>query len=85
MTSRLPACSIRLLLLVALALSAKAASSAEPLAPRIDQLIEAGQVGPVAPLSSDSDFLRRITLDLTGDLPSSAEARASFEPAITGK
>ena len=82
---RLPALRFQLFLFVALMLPAGVVSSAEPLAPRIDQLVEAGQVGPVAPLSSDSDFLRRITLDLTGDLPSSVEARAFLDDATPNK
>ncbi|MBC8113316.1 MAG: DUF1549 domain-containing protein, partial [Candidatus Saccharimonas sp.] len=85
MTSRLPALRIRVFLFVALVLPAGVASSAEPLAPRIDQLLEANQVGPLAPLTTDSDFLRRITLDLTGDLPSSAEAKNFLDDAAPNK
>ena len=81
MTSRLPALWFQAFLCVALELPVGVAASAEPLAPRIDQLIEANQVGPVAPLANDAEFLRRTNLDLTGDLPSSAEARAFLDDA----
>ena len=85
MTTRLPACWLILISFAVVTSRPVAVFAAEPLAPRIDQLIEAGQVGPIAPLSSDSDFLRRITLDLTGDLPSSVEARAFLDDATPNK
>ncbi len=85
MTTRLPACCLILFSFVAATGRLAVVSAAEPLAPRIDQLIDAGQVGPVASLASDSDFLRRVTLDLTGDLPSSVEARAFLDDATPNK
>jgi hypothetical protein len=39
--------------------------------------LDAAKVSP-APLSSDSEFLRRVTLDLTGRIPDSATASAFF-------
>src|SRR5262245_2220992 len=50
---------------------------AVPLYQRIDQLINArlGPTAPVAPRASDPEFLRRVTLDLTGTIPTSDEAR----------
>lgn len=50
--------------------------AAEPLAPRIDALIQAELVGPVSGLADDAEFLRRATLDLHGLIPTSAEAQA---------
>lgn len=47
-----------------------------PLHVRVDQLVEAAP-GPIAPLSSDEEFLRRVTLDLTG-LPPAPEDVRSF-------
>ena len=38
----------------------------EPLHQRIDQLVEANQIGPMAAIANDSEFLRRAYLDLTG-------------------
>lgn len=59
--------------------------SAEPLHQRIDRLVEADQVTPLAPPAGDSDFLRRIYLDLIGRVPSVAEARAFLAEAATNK
>ncbi|HTN75991.1 MAG TPA: DUF1549 domain-containing protein [Pirellulaceae bacterium] len=43
---------------------------------RVDALIEAAAVGPLAPAASDADFVRRVHLDLTGMIPTAAETRA---------
>lgn len=43
---------------------------------RIDAAIEAPLAGRLAPLADDAEFMRRIHLDLTGRLPSSAEVRS---------
>lgn len=48
----------------------------QPLHERIDQLVEAAAIGPLAPLCSDADFVRRIYLDLTGVIPTAEQARA---------
>jgi hypothetical protein len=66
--------------LLALALSlipvVQAAAQAPPLHQRIDEKI-AGKPGfAPAPQASDAEFLRRVYLDLTGKIPSAAEARA---------
>jgi hypothetical protein len=47
-----------------------------PLHERIDRIIDAGRVGPPVALAGDSDFLRRVSLDLTGMPPSAEELRA---------
>src|SRR5437762_1651997 len=39
--------------------------SPSPLHQRIDSLIEAAAIGPLAPLCTDADFVRRVYLDLT--------------------
>lgn len=49
---------------------------AEPLHARIDALIEAKRVGPPAALVGDAEFLRRVSLDLTGAPPSVDALRA---------
>ncbi len=46
-----------------------------PLHGRIDALIESAAIGPLAPRTSDADFLRRIFLDLTGTIPSPEQVR----------
>jgi hypothetical protein len=53
-----------------------------PLPPRIDKLIAAGVPNfakQAASLTDDAEFLRRIYLDLTGTIPTSAEVRAFLE------
>ena len=52
-----------------------AAADVLPLHARIDRHVAAGQVGPLAVQASDGEFIRRLHLDLTGRIPSSAEAR----------
>jgi len=52
---------------------------APPLHPQIDQLIESATPGfakIAAPICSDVEFLRRVTLDLTGTVPSPEVTRA---------
>lgn len=51
--------------------------SIEPVHPRIDALVAAGFNGArPAPPADDAEFARRIYLDLTGTIPTAAEARA---------
>lgn len=59
-----------------LALSMVSADVADPLHVRIDQAVAAGNVTPVAGLAGDTEFLRRIYLDLTGCIPTAEVARA---------
>jgi len=47
----------------------------ESLHHRIDALIESA-AGPVAPVADDAEFLRRVTLDLAGRIPSVAEVQS---------
>jgi hypothetical protein len=61
---------------------------ADSLSARIDQLIVAGYSANAAhasPRSSDSEFLRRVTLDLNGTIPSPDEAKAFFTNKSPGK
>lgn len=46
-----------------------------PLPERIDAIVEAAAVGPVASLCTDADFIRRVTLDLTGVIPQADRVR----------
>ncbi len=57
----------------------------EPLAVRIDRLIEAQQTGPSSPLAGDAEFLRRLSLDLVGMTPTAAEVRAFLADATPNK
>lgn len=53
-----------------------APATTAPLHQRIDQLVEKHAVGPRAETADDLTFLRRVYLDLTGRVPSVADARA---------
>src|SRR5262245_30036546 len=55
--------------------AASEAAPPEPLSSRIDSLIESAAIGPLAPICSDADFVRRIYLDLTGVIPTAQQAR----------
>jgi hypothetical protein len=59
--------------------------AAEPLHERIDRLVETEQVTPLAAPAGDSDFLRRIYLDLIGRVPSVTEARAFLADTAANK
>jgi hypothetical protein len=51
----------------------------EPLHRRIDRAIESKLEGDPAALATDGEFLRRVSLDLAGMIPSAAEARAFLD------
>src|SRR5438552_3439135 len=70
-----PTCLAAALILMAPAFAA----AQSPLCQRIDQLVAAGRpdfAKVAARPASDAEFLRRVCLDLTGMIPSAAEARA---------
>lgn len=70
--------SLRLLVAEALILSPLAFGSepaGEPLHRKIDRLIEAKIDGEPGPAATDAEFLRRVSLDLTGIIPTSTDAR----------
>jgi hypothetical protein len=56
-------------------------NAAEPLHARIDALATTGQVNPIAGLANDAEFLRRVSLDLLGAVPTAAEARVFIDDA----
>lgn len=71
-----PACGLALGCVILLTSDAVAEM---PLRQRIDEAIAAGRPNfaeLAAPLADDAEFVRRIYLDLTGTIPSGAEARA---------
>jgi hypothetical protein len=68
-----------------LLLTVSSAWSQESLHDRIDQLIEAKAGGPLAALSTDAEFHRRVYLDLAGRSPSVEETRAFLAEAETDK
>ncbi|MFT5324017.1 MAG: hypothetical protein ACI8P0_001877 [Planctomycetaceae bacterium] len=70
--------------IVHVAMTISSAADAPPLHELIDQHIDAalaeGKI-PAADAASDAEFLRRVTLDLTGTVPTSTVARAFIENA----
>ena len=70
------ACVVLRLCAFLTAIAAAAAGDAAPLRARIDELIAAKAGGPLAEMSSDGEFLRRVYLDLAGRPPSVGEAKA---------
>lgn len=73
---------------VSLLLSAAVLPAQTPLHERIDQAITKGKAdfdAQAAPLSSDAEFLRRVTLDLTGTLPTAVDARAFLDDKAADK
>src|SRR6476646_9777904 len=57
------------------------AAGGENLSERIDALIAAGHreyATSAAPIAGDEEFLRRVTLDLIGRVPTATEARTFF-------
>lgn len=84
MTTRLTISPLFLALCSLLA-AGSSAPAQEPLHLRIDQLVEANQIGPMAAIANDSEFLRRAYLDLTGSIPSSAEARSFLDDPAPNK
>src|SRR5947209_9727087 len=72
--------------MVFLALVAVAPPAGPPLHQRIDQEIAAASKSfQPAPPASDAEFLRRIYLDLTGTIPTAAEARAFLDDTAADK
>lgn len=52
--------------------------SASPLAAEIDRLLAAERLAPLGAPADDAEFLRRVTLDLHGIIPTSDQAEAFF-------
>src|SRR5262245_33995724 len=64
------------------------AQAQAPLHERIDQLIAASKPDfekQAAPIASDAEFLRRVSLDLTGIIPSADEARTFLQDAAADR
>ena len=81
----LPPRMILPLILSLVVLSGSNLPAAETLASRIDAQIQAESVGPSAAVAGDAEFLRRVTLDLHGIIPTSAEARAFLDDPSPNK
>src|SRR5688500_9440896 len=61
-------------LIIVLCLAAVGRSQ-EPLHARVDAIVDAAAVGPMAAPASDADFLRRVSLDLMGMTPRANQPR----------
>ncbi|MCH8828346.1 MAG: DUF1549 domain-containing protein, partial [Planctomycetes bacterium] len=59
--------------------------AAEPLHARIDRMIAAAAKQPLSRRSDDAEFLRRLTLDLTGTIPTSQQTRRFLADRSAGK
>jgi hypothetical protein len=66
-------------------LLAVAANGQSPLHQQVDDLLAQSQTGPASPLASDAEYLRRVTLDLVGTIPTPAEVRAFLADANPDK
>ena len=78
-------CALSVCTLSVGALSPSASLADEPLHERIDRLLEASAVGPLAAQADDSDFLRRVHLDLGGMIPTAEATRAFLADASPDK
>ncbi|HKI37804.1 MAG TPA: DUF1549 domain-containing protein [Gemmataceae bacterium] len=80
----MPRLSLAAFLLTALA----APALAQPLHERIDRAVALAEKDfdkNAAPLAADAEFLRRITLDLTGTIPTAADTRAFLKDTTPDK
>jgi Protein of unknown function (DUF1549)/Protein of unknown function (DUF1553) len=80
-----PAGKVLLLAVVLGGLVQNVFAQAPPLHARIDELVTQAHVGPLAPPAGDGEFARRVYLDLTGMVPSSAELAAFVADASADK
>jgi hypothetical protein len=61
-------------------------SATRPVHERVDEVVESGfGTARPAPICDDSEFLRRISLDLTGTIPNSTRVRTFIADATSGK
>jgi len=74
-------CRAAALALVVLSIAFRASAAELPLYQRVDQLLAANPdfTKKAAPRCSDEEFLRRVYLDLTGCIPTTADARAFLD------
>ena len=61
------------------------ADAQEPLHRRIDAMVNAAPLGPVAAICSDADFARRVSLDLHGRTMTGVEAKAFLDDPAPDK
>jgi hypothetical protein len=78
-------CAVLFVISSTVAVAANSLSAQEPLAVRIDKLLDAAQTGPASPISSAAEFIRRLSLDLRTSVPTPAELRAFLDDAAPNK
>ena len=61
------------------------AAAPTPLSIQIDQLLDGSFHGPEIPLATDTEFLRRVYLDLTGHGPTLEETQAFLQQIQSGQ
>jgi len=76
---------MRRIIFICTLLPALSGWAAERLSPRIDKFIAAKAGGAVATRSDDSEFFRRVKLDLTGRIPSAADTRSFLQDTTSSK
>lgn len=69
----------------AAAVVAPTAAEAESLHRRIDAEVERVAIGPLAPICGDTDFVRRVYLDLTGTIPTPETVKAFLADSAPDK
>ncbi|MCA9122060.1 MAG: DUF1549 domain-containing protein [Planctomycetaceae bacterium] len=74
-----------LLFAIAVAQVVSVSAADVPLHGSIDRMVTDANLGVVAPLATDGEFLRRLYLDLTGSIPPHDVARAFLEDNAEGK
>ncbi|HVJ88001.1 MAG TPA: DUF1549 domain-containing protein, partial [Caulifigura sp.] len=75
----------RLLLAIVCFVGPATAVAQEPLRTEIDRIVTAGAIGVPAPLASDAEFLRRISIDLIGMPPTFEELQAFLADTAPNK
>lgn len=76
---------MRRIIFICTLLPALSGWAAERLSTRIDKLIAAKAGGAVATRSDDSEFFRRVNLDLTGRIPSATNTRSFLQDTTSSK
>jgi len=71
--------------LVCLSSASFARADESPLHQRIDAIVDAQTVGPVAAIADDATFLRRLSLDLLGRVPKRSEVEAFLKDESSEK
>ena len=72
-------------LFIILLVASPRSQATDPLHIQIDRLVNARLSGSIAPVTADHEFLRRVTLDLAGRIPTVEETRSFLNDDSSGK